>query len=129
MHPGRRGAGQRNAHETAAFLLEPPHRPHLTHRRARPGAHRFHAYVQWIPGSKIGPGDRLRRERHLDLTAADLSSYRGLMGGDGVTVVGMVRRPTRRDDNAALEPAFDGITFPRNVPSDSYVPLPRTIAA
>jgi hypothetical protein len=36
----------------------------------------------------------------LDLTAADLGSYRGLMGGDGVTVVAMVRRPTRRDDDA-----------------------------
>jgi hypothetical protein len=36
----------------------------------------------------------------LDLTEADQSSYRGLMGGDGVTVVAVVRRPTRRDDDA-----------------------------
>jgi hypothetical protein len=35
----------------------------------------------------------------VDLTAADPSSYRGLLGGDGVTVVAVVRRPTRRDDD------------------------------
>ena len=61
---------------------------------------RFHAYVQWIAGSKMVVVTDYGASVTLDLTAADLSSYRGLMGGDGVTVVAMVRRPTRRDDDA-----------------------------
>jgi hypothetical protein len=36
----------------------------------------------------------------VDLTAADPSPYRGLLGGYGVTVVVVVRRPTRRDNDA-----------------------------
>lgn len=61
---------------------------------------RFHAYVQWIAGSKMVVVTDYGANVTLDLTAADLSSYRGLMGGDGVTVVAIVRRPTRRDDDA-----------------------------
>ena len=61
---------------------------------------RFHGYVQWIAGSKMVLAMDSGASVTLDLTEADQSSYRGLMGGDGVTVVAVVRRPTRRDDDA-----------------------------
>jgi hypothetical protein len=61
---------------------------------------RFHAYVQWIAGSKMVLVTDYGASVTLDLSAADQSSYRALMGGDGVTVVAMIRRPTRRDDDA-----------------------------
>ena len=60
---------------------------------------RFHGYVQWIAGSKMVLATDYGSVT-LDLTEADQSSYRGLMGGDGVTVVAVVRPRTRRDDDA-----------------------------
>jgi hypothetical protein len=61
---------------------------------------RFHGYVQWIAGSKMVLATDDGASVTLDLAEADQSSYRGLTGGDGVTVVAVVRRPTRRDDDA-----------------------------
>ena len=64
------------------------------------GRVRFHGYIQWIAGSKMVLATDYGVSVTLDLTEADQSSYHGLMGGDGVTVVAVVRRPTRRDDDA-----------------------------
>jgi hypothetical protein len=61
---------------------------------------RFHGYVQWIAGSKMVLVTDYGASVTLDLTAADQSSYHGLMGGDGVTVVAVVRPRSRRDDDA-----------------------------
>ena len=60
----------------------------------------FHGYIQWIAGSKMVLAMDNGASVTLDLSEADQSSYRGLTGGDGVTVVAVVRRPTRRDDDA-----------------------------
>jgi hypothetical protein len=61
---------------------------------------RFHGYVQWIAGSKMVLATDDGFSVTVDLAEVDLSAYRGLTGGDGVTVVAVVRRPTRRDDDA-----------------------------
>jgi hypothetical protein len=63
------------------------------------GRVRLHGYVQWIAGSKMVLATDYGSVT-LDLTEADQSSYLGLMGGDGVTVVAVVRPRTRRDDDA-----------------------------
>jgi hypothetical protein len=36
----------------------------------------------------------------LDLTEADQSSYRGVLDGNGVTVEGVIRRPTTLDSDS-----------------------------
>ena len=61
---------------------------------------RFHGYIQWIAGSKMVLVTDYNASVTVDLSTADLSSYRGLMSGDGVTVVAVVRPRTRRDDDA-----------------------------
>ena len=59
---------------------------------------RFHGYIQWIAGSKMVLATDYGASVTVDLSTADLSSYRGLITGDGVTVVAVVRPRTRRDD-------------------------------
>lgn len=101
MHRGRRVAGQRNAPTKRLLLLVSLFIVLISTIAALAQTRvRFHAYVQWIAGSKMVVVTDYGANVTLDLTAADLSSYRGLMGGDGVTVVAIVRRPTRRDDDA-----------------------------
>jgi hypothetical protein len=62
--------------------------------------YRFHGRIQWIEGSKMVLATDEGFSVTLDLSQADQSAYRGLVGGDGVTVVVVVRPPTRRDDDA-----------------------------
>jgi hypothetical protein len=57
---------------------------------------RFHGYVQWIAGSKMAVWIDAGASVIVDLSEADQGLYRGLLGGDGVTVEAEVRRRTRR---------------------------------
>jgi hypothetical protein len=61
---------------------------------------RFHGYVQWIAGSKMVLWTQFGVSVTVDLSEVDQGSYRGLIGGDGVTVEAEIRRRTRRDDDS-----------------------------
>jgi hypothetical protein len=60
---------------------------------------RFHGYVQWIAGSKMVLWIDAGASVTVDLSETDPGSYRGVIGGDGVTVEAEVRRRTRRDSD------------------------------
>jgi hypothetical protein len=67
------------------------------------GAHervRFHGYVQWIAGSKLVVWADVGTSVTVDLSDVDLGSYRGVLGGDGITVEAEFRRQTRWDSDS-----------------------------